>query len=185
MTNFAWKLSRWPFQKSVAVALDKLQCRMTLRIVKCIRHVDETIDHYDRRRKREARNLCTEQGTWSNVWCNRVTKWDAHIRRSTAERGYDHLCSDLLQYHDSRWLLMQRSNFVTEAASAVMPRNSLAAGRTGTRLNIGRPQPRWGDGVILAQNILNSRTTAVRGNNAVTVGTVIRETVSSGRAFLI
>ena len=74
---------------------------------------------------------------------------------------------------------------MTEAASAVMPRNTLVAGRTGTRLNIGRPQPRWGDGVILAQNMLNSSTTTVRGNNAVTVGTVIREAVSSGRAFLM
>ena len=68
---------------------------------------------------------------------------------------------------------------MTDAAS-VTPRNTLADGYTGTRLNIGCPQPSWGDGVTSAQNVPNSCVTAVRGTNAVIVGIVITDTFFGG-----
>ena len=177
---FAWKISRWPFQKSVAVALDKLQCNMTSRIIKCVRQQDETIDHYDRRRKREARNLCVEDGMWSQLWCRRVINWDRHIRRGS---DYKHICLNLLVYRDSLWLQFQRSAFVAvESLSGSC--NTLEAGRTGTRCNIGRPQIRWQDGVNLAERVADSRTFSHCSSNALTVETIINEYRSFDRTFI-
>ena len=53
-------------------------------------------------------------------------------------------------------------------------RNSLQAGRTGTRLNIGRPQPRWEAGVDLARSFLAGRGHHLRGGNSLSVGSRIR-----------
>ena len=65
------------------------------------------------------------------------------------------------------------------------PRISLLAGRTGTRENIGRPQVRWADGVELATQVLQSRTISQRSSNALTIGTIIRETVNASRDFVV
>ena len=62
---------------------------------------DETIDHFVRRRKREAWNLCAKQGMWSKMWCKRVVDWNAHIRMGAA---YAHICLLLLNYRDIVWL---------------------------------------------------------------------------------
>ena len=41
-----WKLSRWPYQKTVAVLLDGAMCRMAARILPCERKPTEDIDQY-------------------------------------------------------------------------------------------------------------------------------------------
>ena len=43
---FQWKLSRWPFQKTVAISLDKVQCQMLALVLPCPRANDEYINHY-------------------------------------------------------------------------------------------------------------------------------------------
>ena len=48
-------------------------------------------------------------------------------------------------------------------------RNSVIAGRTGTRLNIGRPQVRWVNGVGIAKHVLEGRQQSIRGNNALSI----------------
>ena len=49
-----WKFSRWPFQKTVAVELDKTQCSMTAFLLPCVIEPDEALDSYCRRRLRNA-----------------------------------------------------------------------------------------------------------------------------------
>ena len=56
----------------------------------------------------------------------------------------------------------------------ISSRVSVSAGRTDTRNNVGRPQPRWEAGVTLAKDVLASRTVAQRGSNALSIGTRIR-----------
>ena len=80
---------------------DKLQCNMTAKLLDSRMLHDETIDHFVRRRKLEARNLCDEQGMWSKMWCKRVVDWNAHIRMGAA---YAHICLLLLNYRDIVWL---------------------------------------------------------------------------------
>ena len=175
LSNFLWKVSRWRFQKSIAILLDNTQCKMLSYILPCPVGVGETVDHYCRRRARLSRNVSSECGFWSKLWCHRVGRWDQHVRRGV---GY-HFCHDLLLYHASQWLLMQRAFFTAENSE----RCTLTAGRTGTRLNIGRPQPRWDSGVHIATAVLESRVMNEQGSNALTIGTIVRNAVIATRQF--
>ena len=65
----------------------------------------------------------------------------------------------------AEWLLFQRSAFVNV-------QNSLHAGRTGTRSNIGKPQPRWAENVPLAASLLETE-----GHVALSISTRIRDAV--------
>ena len=91
--------------------------------------------------------------------------------------GYPHPCLCIYKFHDSEWLLHQRSEFVNS-------RCSLTAGRTGTRLNVGRPQVRWEDGFNTARILLDSRVASVQGNNMLSISTIFRETFSTVRNSL-
>ena len=62
--------------------------------------------------------------------------------------------------------------------------NTLYSGRTGTRCNVGRPQMRWSDGVLLAQQVLDGRTHNEHGTHALSIGTAIFEAMTSARAFV-
>ena len=66
----------------------------------------------------------------------------------------------------------QRAQFVP--INSISSHLSVVAGRTGTRCNIGRPQMRWEDGLKLAREVMSSRATSLKGNNALTIGTRIR-----------
>ena len=182
VSNFLWKISRWPFQKSIAVELDSLQCRMMSFILPCIRGITESIDHYCRRRLRQARNVSQQIGLWSNLWCKRVINWEDHISRG--ERN-NHFCTRLLKFHGRSWLWQQRTDYVPEnSQNANGTRNSLFSGRTGTRMNIGRPQPRWQEGAAIARIASESRGISIRGQNARTIGTIIKEAVDAARIFV-
>ena len=63
-------------------------------------------------------------------------------------------------------------------------RNSIYRGRTGTRLNIGRPQVRWADGTDVARFVLDGRQSSLIGNNALSVGSAIREGMIIARGFV-
>ena len=169
VATVTWKMSRWPFQKAIAQEVDNLQTQMIAMILPCVPMLHESPDHFFRRRRRNALNLANHVGLWSLLWAKRVVDWDSHIRRGL-ERS--HFCALIVVYHDAAWLQEQRSNFVNAN------RNSIFAGRTSTRLNLGRPQTRWADGVMLAAHIFGTRSTNLRGQNATTVSTRIREALT-------
>ena len=182
VTNFLWKVSRWPFQKTIAIELDKVQCKMIAIIVPCPRAVEETLDHYCRRRLRQARNVSQHLGFWSSLWSQRVLNWEEHLQRG---QRYAHICTRLLKLNSDTWLQQQRSVFVaSNSASTRNDRNSLFSGRTGTRLNIGRPQVRWQDGCTIARTTKEARAISSRGQNARTIGTIIKEAFDHARAFV-
>ena len=81
---------------------------------------------------------------------------------------------ELLEFHGARWLLEQRKNFVSCDGSA-SSRVSLTSGRTGTRLNIGKPQLRWDAGVSLASAALGSRSESHSSRHVLSIGSRIRE----------
>ena len=84
---------------------------------------------------------------------------------------------DLGMFKNSNWLQAQRAAFVAQLAEAVN-RNSLTAGRTGTRCNIGRPQPRWDAGITLAREFLAGRVQYLRGSGTLSVGTRIHNALT-------
>ena len=51
-------------------------------------------------------------------------------------------------------------------------------------LRIGRPQVRWQDGCAIARSTQEARAIALRGQNARTVGTIIKEAFDAARAFV-
>ena len=91
--------------------------------------------------------------------------------------NYNHICNRLHEHIDSDWLLIRRSSWVSVDGNGYS-RNSLRAGRTGTRLNIGRPQVRWEDGIINARAIQEADPIAAHGRSARTIGTIIHESIS-------
>ena len=50
--------------------------------------------------------------------------------------------------------------------------------RTGTRLNIGQPQPRWAAGVDLASVVLGGLSDSQSSSHALSIGSRIREAAS-------
>ena len=62
-------------------------------------------------------------------------------------------------------------------------RNSLIAGRSGTKLNIGRPQQRWEQGVALARQCLAERTAHTIGNNSLSIGSIVRGAIVAAREY--
>jgi len=155
--------------------LDKLQCKMLAYIIPVPRAAGEDIDHYCRRRLRLARSFATSVGKWSLLWCRRVLGWDAHVRRGTKY----HFCNNILTFHNNEWLQMQRSLYT----GIDDIRNSLIAGRSGTRLNIGRPQQRWEQGVALARQCLAERTAHTIGNNSLSIGSIVRSAIVAAREY--
>ena len=86
-----------------------------------------------------------------------------------------HICYRLLHIRDESWLLHQRSQYVSQEGTPYnSSRVSAAGGRTGTRLNIGRPQTRWHEGVALAEAINSSNSESSWSGNALCVSTVIK-----------
>ena len=143
---------------------------------KCIPHArlqGESVDAYCRRRKRNSRQKAYEVGTWSKIWCKRALAWNHHLGRAREPDRSPHICNNLLDFHSSKWLVMQRSAWVSSNARTHNPRNSLWAGRTGTRLNIGRPQVRWKDGVSYAKSMCEQPSLGVFGH-ALTVCNLYR-----------
>ena len=114
------------------------------------------------------------------MWCQRIVSWDEHVKHAGK---YKHLRFHLLNYHASEWLQMQRSRFVPSKGSD-QTRNSIFRGRTGTRLNIGRPQVRWADGLSVARLLLEGRQSSLDGNNALSVGSAIREAITIARNYV-
>ena len=128
------------------------------------------------RKHRLARNLCQKIGFWSEAWATRFLSWHEHVDRSHG------ILKDLLQFKNSTWLVHQRSRFVSSRGDA-SSRNTLIAGRTGTRTLGRKPQPRWEAGVLLARAYLNSRGISLNGSNAISVTSRIREAVRSVTQF--
>ena len=131
----------------------------------------ETIDQYCRRRKREARNLAAKEDFWSPNWAKRLCNWISHLSRAQAR---NHHCVRRFLDRGPAWLQARRKLFVAVNGSGYS-RNRIECGRTGTQLNIGRPQPRWCESALLARRILEVSCNSRRNNNARTIATMYSE----------
>ena len=162
------KFSRWPFAKSVAIELDAMQVNMVSYLMRLPRLDSEDWVTWIRRRRRVARNLCSRIGMWSEDWANRCISWHEHVLRC------NNISSHLVQYKNSEWLRHLRGQWVGGRLFS-NSRNSVLAGRTGTRLNVGKPQQRWETGIELARKFIASRRNQARNSNSLSVGSRIRD----------
>ena len=137
--GFKW--SRWPFQKSYAQRVDRLQRTL----IGCIRPVrpfaGESADAYFLRRGRVCGRIASEAGTWSACWARHVVTWDDHVTRNRDTGAWS---KGIRDFHDASWLQRRRA----ELGSAH------SWNRTGTRAQRGHPSTRWRDGVAQARLFL-------------------------------
>ena len=82
-------------------------------------------------------------------------------------------------WHDENWLREQRSKFVCSSTRNpfTIVRNSLRAGNTGTRIQSGRPQPRFQESLELARAI--GRQKPSKGQPVFSLTTMISRAVQS------
>ena len=126
-----YRAPRWPFLKSRASALDKLQAAMVARAGKLDFLPDETAECYKRRRSRAAATLCRKHGTWSGAWEQSLCRWRAHLGRHPESWP-----SRALRFQDADWLRQRRVTLATPGVSCL-------TGRTDTRAAIGPVSRRW------------------------------------------
>ena len=86
-----------------------------------------------------------------------------------------HICAYLLNFKNKSWLMHMRAQWVP--FNSDFSRNSLTAGRTATRCNVGRPQVRWEDGYLIAKDVLESRDLGLKGQNALGIAARIRNLI--------
>ena len=129
----SFRMSRWPPQRTVATSLDAMQAKMLAIASNMQRRPDEDGLSFLRRRGRYARTLARRHGLWSQHWHNRVLNWDAHL-----DRHSDHPATAIRDWHDSKWLMLQR---------LLSGSSSIFAGKTGTRATSGKVQPRWQESI--------------------------------------
>ena len=108
------------------------------------------------------------------MWANRQISWHEHVSRKGGVLGW------ILKYRDAVWLLNRRGEFAASNGS-LFSRISMFAGRTGTRLDIGKPVERWESGIELARAAIATSHVNVHGTHALSIGTRIRQAAQSLR----
>ena len=141
--HLAFRCSRWPPQRQIAIEVDRIHQKMTATMLRLPRLEGEDPDTYVRRRGRAARTLCREQGSWSADWFARAADWDEHLARPRNQNTWS---ATLRDFRGKDWLMQQRASFASSSAS-------LRAGRTGTRAIHGKVQVRWHDGIDYAKSL--------------------------------
>ena len=100
-------------------------------------------------------------GKWFIKWAEHMVPWHEHVMR------HDSIARHILESFSEGWLFQQRIPFIN---SRCRP----DGGRTGTRLNIGRPQPRWLEGLRLAKAVLAERPQHMHGNRFLNISSMIQ-----------
>ncbi len=128
-----------------------------------------------------ARNHVVSHGSWALLWAKRLVNWDSHLKRSDC-RG--DVLSMLVSYRGAEWLRSQRSHFVSSNSEPwAASRNSIFAGRTGTRVVHTRPQARFHDGFEIARALLGQHHAQLNSNNALSLYCVFDRAMSVIRGF--
>ena len=139
--QLAFRCSRWPPQRQIAMEVDKQQQKMVATMLRLPRLEGEEPENYIRRRGRLARGHCQRMGFWSAKWFARAIAWDQHLARAHDNTW----AARLRDFRGKEWLMQRRRAFAPNASTT-----SLQAGRTGTRAIHGKVQMRWHDGIDYA-----------------------------------
>ena len=100
-------------------------------------------------------------GKWFIKWAEHMVPWHEHVMR------HDSIAKHILVSFSESCLFQQRIPFLS---SRCRP----DGGRTGTRQNIGKPQPRWHEGSKFAKAMLAERAENLHGNRLLNIGSMIQ-----------
>ena len=129
--QFRW--TRWPYQKSVAKALDQTQSHMVSMLFPTVWLDGESSSDFFRRRSLNSGRLAATHGRWSSYWAAHVRRWHAHVMRGNDTTSW---CHHIYTYHNRVWLLERRLN----------QSRGNETSRTNTRNTRGNVSKRWHDG---------------------------------------
>ena len=94
---------------------------------------------------------------------------------------YKHMYFYLLEYHDDEWLLMQRSQIVPSNGSD----QSFFFSRThGHEAQHRSTSSALAEGAEVARLLLEGRQSSLKGNSALSVGSAIREAITTARNYV-
>ena len=101
--QFRW--SRWPYQKTYAKTLDRIQSHMVSLLFPFVAIPGEAPSDYFRRKSINAGRFASSSGRWSTSWATSVRKWHAHIIRCHDPKTW---AKSIYEHHDSAWLAKKR-----------------------------------------------------------------------------
>ena len=101
-----------------------------------------------------------------------MLEWHTHVKASAAR---DHVTAAVLQWHNNEWLMSKRLRWVSATG---VGRNTATAGRLGSRKFAGTPQPRWEEGIALAEQVSQVREINHFGDARLSFSNRIREAQS-------
>ena len=104
----AYRFVRWPFCRTLALRLDRIQRKMISICAGLRRLSDESPEAFNRRRGRHATGIQTEAGTWSSLWERRACGWVQHLHRNTRNASWTAKLSKHTQTSNLNW---RRANF--------------------------------------------------------------------------
>ena len=104
---------------------------------------------------------------WRINWAGGLTDGLIHVSSGT------NMFLDLT-YLSGNCCLIITKNGCKNKGNHFCPKNAVLMRGTGTRLNIGRPQPRWQYGIELAKAVLAERPDHQRGSSFLRIGTLIQ-----------
>ena len=78
-----FRVSRWPFTKSKARLLDRIQRKMIGALVHVKKMPSESWETFWRRKNKLVSECIPNKFKGSNIWANRVLDWNPHIVRNT------------------------------------------------------------------------------------------------------
>ena len=131
--------ARWPWQKSYAQRLDKIQRQFIAVLFDIKAMPDEDYSMFVLRRRAVTQTIARDMGPWSVEWARGVMNWSAHVKRNHDSGSW---IPRLLAWHDSVWLVLRR-----------LLHSSPGESRTRTRSFRGKVECRWEDGLVEARRV--------------------------------
>ena len=124
----SFRLTRWPFLKSRALQLDRIQRQMLAFMLRLHPLTGQDATDFKRWRARETGKPQREAGKWSVLWAASVINWNEHLHRA---RNSDTWAAQLMCLRSPEELRRRRAEF----------------GRPNTRLRSGWIHARWFESV--------------------------------------
>ncbi|CAK0873643.1 unnamed protein product, partial [Prorocentrum cordatum] len=133
LTPFAYRCSRWPRRAEQLAMADRMQTRLVAAAVRMRKGPGDSAESFAKRVNARAALQAREFGRWPTSWRKRVVDWDSHIKRAHCQQQWS---TRFVLWRDGRWLQARRDQH--------------RRGRPRTRVCLGQPAARWGEGVALA-----------------------------------
>lgn len=99
----SYRSVRWPYNKTLAMRLDRLQRAMISICAGLRKQAEETPQAFSKRRGKHAASVQAKLGSWSSLCRVRSVGWAGHIERNTANASWSAKLSPVITTADLQW----------------------------------------------------------------------------------